>query len=155
MFRPLLVLSLLSLPALVQAGQFVLSPPVLTAGNGQPTVEVLVSYQPGPNVSDAELQLAINLDRLGWAQTQAVPAPTPDYETWCRLAGGTVTALVASRNLGALPSSFPIPLCRVRVRPHAHTPRGHYTISPLSPYEIDLHGFPRAVPANSARVTVP
>lgn len=151
--RSLFASALLCLPALASAGQPVLSPPLLYVDNGQHSTEVLLAYQPGANVASMSTVVRFNLDRLGWADVQVVPSPTPEFETRCHIASGHVSAVVTSRQWTALPTAVPIPLCRLRVRPHAHTPRGHYEIdTPV--YLETTPGFASTQYTGTSRVRV-
>ena len=149
-----LALALLSAPAIVQAGELTLSPATVSVDNGQQTAEILLTYRPGATAVALEVNYAINLDRLGWADVQVAPSSSPDVRNWCVVVGGRVRAMVLSGSGNYLPAGTPIPLCRMRVRPHAHTTRGSYTISPADVYEFDLYGNASPVATNAARIVV-
>jgi hypothetical protein len=154
MRHPLIALALLWLPAFALGGELTVAPSVVAVDSGQASTELLLSYRASSGVTDADVEYSLSPERLGWVEVQAVPSPTPDYEVWCHLVDGRVRALVASRNLAALPANAPIPLCRMRIRPHAHTSRGFSNVRPVSPWEL-ANGVPRSIEADTVLVYVP
>jgi hypothetical protein len=153
MRHPLPALALLCLPAFALGGELMLSPATVAVDNGQTSTELVLTYHGGSGVTDVDTEYSLGLERLGWVEVEAIPSPTPDYEVWCQLVNGRVRALVASRTLAPLPSNTPIPLCRMRVRPHAHTPRGVYNNRAVGPYEY-ANGFPVSIDASTTLVYV-
>jgi hypothetical protein len=154
MTRLLLTLGLLGLSSLAQAGEFTLSPASIGVARGQHSIEVAVSYTPAAGVTDAQVDLRLSLDQLGWVQAHSEPSPTPAYETLCVVAAGQLTALVASRNLAPLPSGVPIPLCRFRVRPPTNASTGLRVITPTSILAYASDAGPVPATANSVYVVV-
>jgi hypothetical protein len=156
--RPFLfAVFLLCLPALALGGQLTVSPSSLSVDNGEQSEEILIAYQPGANVHWMDVQLRLNLDRFGWAQAQVVPSGTPDYATECQVWGGNVRAVASSAASSiALPTAAAIPVCRVRIRTHAHTPRSRNEIAipHITEHRTDQL-FPVYTPATGVRVVVP
>ena len=150
----LTALFLLSAPALAQAGDLALSPTNLGVANSQQSSEIILTYRPGSPATDMEATVWIALDRIGWAQVERVAPASSGYETWCQVVDGSVRAIVVSRTLGNLPADAAIPVCRLRVRPHAGTPRGRYRINIANPYEWAGEGY-YPVTTNSVLVVVP
>jgi hypothetical protein len=142
-------LALLTSPAFAQSGELSLSPDALIVDNGQQGTEIVLTYRPGPTASDMESEITISLDRLGWAETQVVPSPTPDYINVCQVMGGKVRAFVASRNFEYLPAGVPIEVCRMRVRTHAHTSRGYSHIKLVNAYEYGNLAFHPVTTSNA------
>ncbi len=154
MTRSLLMLGLLGLSTLAQAGEFTLSPVSIGVARGQHSIEVTVAYTPTAGITDAQVDLRLSLDQLGWVQAHTEPSPTPDHETLCAVLGGQLTALVASRNLAPLPSGVPIPLCRFRVRPPSNASTGLRAITPASIFAYASGAGPMPATANSVYVVV-
>jgi hypothetical protein len=146
-------LALLSSPVLAQSGQLTLSPVSATADNGQQTAELLITYRPASGAYGLAADYVLNLDRLGWAEAQVVQPQAPGYVTYCQVAGGSVRVLVLAAT--TLPAGVSIPLCRMRVRPHAHTPRGYYSITPVNVDASDYYGNSQPTITNSTRIYVP
>lgn len=155
MRRSLLPFALCLLPALAGAGQLTLSPSSFTLDNAVHSPQVVVSYRPGAGAVDFDAELVMPLERAGWIETQVIPSGTPAYETWCQIVNGRVRAIVSSRDLQPLPTTEAIPVCRVRIRTHGFTPRGHYEITPANAYEYTSTGLYGFVTANDVRVVVP
>ena len=151
----LFVLALLSSPAFAQSGQLTLSPATVSVDNGKQSTEILLTYRAGANATDMESEISLNLDRHGWAEVQVVPSPTPDYINFCGVMAGKVRAFVASRTLGSLPAGVDIPLCRLRVRTHAHTSRGFSWMSVVTAYEVWHGQIDYPVASNNVLVYVP
>ena len=156
MRRSLPLLALLCLPALAHGGELTLSPGLVYVDNGVLSTEVLVGYRPNAGVHSMNAYVQVNLDRLGWAETEVVPSTSPDYGTVCEVSGGAARVAVYSSTSAALPTAALLPVCQLRVRPHAHTPRGHYEIS-ASSYAEHRIGFlfPAYYTGTGTRVIVP
>jgi hypothetical protein len=151
--RSLLMLALLSVPAFVWAGHFTISPETVSVLRGQSSEDILVSYQPGAWIGNAELNLRINLDQLGWVQAQTIASPTSDYDTLCVVQNGALRAFATSRIAGPLPSSGPIPLCRFRLRSNLKAIRGIHTVV-ADPRAYTPSLVPAIATANDVRVVV-
>jgi hypothetical protein len=150
----LFAFALLSTPAFAQSGELTLSPEALFVDNGQQSAEIVLTYRPGPAATDMDTEVSISLDRFGWAETQVIPSPTPDYVNQCQVLAGKVRALVTSRNFANLPAGVPIPICRMRVRTHAHTSRGYSNIKVVNASEYG-HGTSYPITTSNALVYVP
>jgi hypothetical protein len=118
------------------AGQLVLSPVEVTADNQQQTTELVLNYRPGAGVRDMTARYGVDLDRLGWAFVESIPSASPAYVASCHVASGDVVADVRSSTSAYLPAGAAIPLCRIRVRTHAHTPRGYFPIRARTAMEV-------------------
>jgi hypothetical protein len=135
-FLPLLLV-LSSLPALAQAGTVQLSPAKVTVENSQSSEDITLSYTPTAGARDFEVSVSIGLERLGWSRVEAVPSPATGVKVVCALTGGQVRALVFAPAGGSLPATT-LALCRLRVRPHAHSPdQTWYSIATSYAYETD------------------
>lgn len=136
-FVPLLVLS--SLPALAQAGSVQLSPANLTIDNTLHSESISLDYTPSSGAREFEVSVSIGLERLGWVRVEPGPSPAPGVQVLCSLVGGQVRAIALAPS-GSLPATT-FPLCRLRVRPHAHAPsQTWYRILATDAYETDA-GF--------------
>ena len=155
MRRCLLPLLLLCLPALAPAGQLTFTPATLVVDNRQSSAEVLLTYSPGEKINSLQVDARVNLDRLGWVDLDVVPHdPSAGYTTYCRVLDGQLSAIVVATGQPRLTAAS-IPVCRLRVRPHAHTPRGTYSLFVANYYEFSPYSSSNVVTYNSVRVTVP
>ena len=134
---PLLVLSLL--PALAQAGTIHFSPSTVSVDNTKSSQDISLMYTPSPGARDLEVTVNIGLERLGWSTVEAVAPSAPGVKVLCSLIAGQVRALVFAPASGGLPATT-FALCRLRVRPHAHSPsQTWYSITSVDAYEIDAN----------------
>lgn len=148
-----LALAWLASPAFAQSGQLTLAPEEINVDNTKQGAEVLLTYRPRTHVSALEAEYAINLDRFAWAEVQAIPSTSPEYQTNCFVTAGKVRAHVHAA--APLPAALSIPVCRIRVRTHAHTPRSWNTLSPVFAYELEPLYLTYPVVTNSTRIYVP
>ena len=150
---PLLVLSFL--PVLVQAGTVRLSPSTQSVDNTMDSEDITLTYTPSVGARAFEVSVTIGLERLGWSKVEPVASPDAGVKVLCALSGGEVRALVFTPAGGNLPATT-FTLCRLRVRPHAHTPsQTWYSIVASNAFETDASFNPITLANARSWVFVP
>lgn len=139
MRRLVSLLALSLLPAFAQAGTIQISPLNVSVDNTKTSQDITLTYTPSSGARSLEVSLTTHLERLGWARVEAIASPAAGVKVLCSLTGGQVRALVFAPDGSSLPVTT-FALCRLRVRPHAHTPSATwYSIVSANAYETDAN----------------
>ena len=151
MMRSLLLLVFAVAASTAHAASFQLTPQIIAVAPGQHTQELTLSLLPGINTVGAEIEIVMNLDRFGWVQ--AMPSSsTPGVTKACTVVNGVVRAVAIAAT--QFDSMYSIPVCRIRIRPHASTPLGNYYTSYANGYSMRIDGSLWSASGNSVRVIV-
>lgn len=147
----LTLLLILALATTSVRAQFQMTPQIIAVAPSAHSQELTIALSPTLNMVGAQIDMTLPLDRFGWVQ--AIPAAaTAGVDKTCTVVNGTVRALVVAA--ASMPTGYSIPVCRVRLRPHAVTPRGHFFTSASKGVVVKTDGSTAPAYGSSIRVIV-
>jgi hypothetical protein len=151
--KPAMLAALLLLAsANAAANQWSLSPAAVAVKRATISIEITLMYTPSAGASAAEADVTLPLDHIGFAQVLAAPSGA-NQQVSCQLVGGRARALVMHTGGGALPVQ-PIPLCRIRVRPHNDTAVTTFPMTIVNAVVMDSLGNPLPSQATNGAISV-